>query len=175
MVSLRFVARFGVALAWWFAGLGVALPAQPAETTPPPVNATEPLAAYYEEATVETARTSIYIGNVTLAMTPFQRDGDTYASTYTAKVVPFFFYNEAGSISIQLSDDDLHRLAAGERVYFQGDAQTDDGKPRRVEGHADPADARSGKIKVRVWVTKKIELIFNTTYTFTGPESAPSE
>ena len=33
-------------------------------------------------------------------------------------------------------------------------------------GIATPADARSGKIKVRVFVSKRIELIFNTSYRF---------
>jgi hypothetical protein len=41
-----------------------------------------------------------------------------------------------------------------------------DGVERRVEGKATPVDATSGKIKVRVFVSKRIELIFNTTYRF---------
>ena len=133
-----------------------------------PVGETTPLPGRYAEATVETARTSIYIGAVTLRMPPFVREGSTYSSTYSAKVFPFFFYNEAGSLSIDLSDDDLRQLAAGQRVSFTGEAFSEAGEPRKVEGHADPADEHSGKIKVRVWVSKKIELIFNTTYRFTG-------
>ncbi len=137
-----------------------------AEDLPAPVETPSP--AIYQEATVEAAKTSIYIGAVTLKMPPFARDTVTYASTYKARVFPFFFYNEDGRISIDLSDEDLQQLAAGQRVYFKGEAFNDAGEPRRVEGHADPADALSGKIKVRVWVSKNIELIFNTTYRFTG-------
>ncbi len=136
-----------------------------------PTEPTEPLPDYYREATVDTARTSIYIGAVTLRMPPFEREGAIYSSTYSAKVFPFFFYNEAGTLSITLSDEELRQLAAGERVYFKGEAFNKEGEPRRVEGQADPADARSGKIKVRVWVSKNIELIFNTTYRFTGDET----
>ncbi len=134
----------------------------------PPATEPPPLPDFYQEATVDTARTSIYIGAVTLRMPPFAREGATYASTYSAKVFPFFFYNEAGSLSIHLTDEELRQLAAGQRVEFKGEAFNEQGEPRRVEGHADPADERSGKIKVRVWVSKNIELIFNTTYRFTG-------
>lgn len=132
---------------------------------PPAVAA---LAPAFGEATVETAKTSIYVGNVTLAMPPFQRGGATYASTYTARVFPYFFYNESGQIAIDIPDEDLRRLAAGETIHFTGRAENADRQPRRVEGRAVPVDAHSGKIKVRVWVSSKIELIFNTTYRFTG-------
>ena len=134
-------------------------------------SANDPLPGFYAEATVETARTSIYIGAVTLRMPPFAREGSTYASTYSAKVFPFFFYNESGTLSIELTDDDLRQLASGQRVSFSGEAFSKAGEPRRVEGHADPADDHSGKIKVRVWVSKNIELIFNTTYRFTGEDT----
>jgi hypothetical protein len=127
-----------------------------------------PLPDTYQRAEVATAKTSIYIGNVKLVTAPFVREDDRYTSTYEAKVFPFFFYNEAGRIAITLSDDDLRRLTAGERVHFAGEAFTETGEPRQVEGHADPTDEQSGKIKVRVWVSKNIELIFNTTYRFVG-------
>ena len=130
---------------------------QPADT---------PLPGMYQRAIVAPAKTSIYVGNVKLTMPPFERNGDTYFSTYEAKVFPFFFYNESGRIGITITDDDLRRLAAGERVNFTGEAFDTKEEPRRIEGHADPSDAQSGKIKVRVWVSKNIELIFNTTYRF---------
>lgn len=140
----------------------------PVDPTADAAEPTEPLSARYTRADVATARTSIYIGAVTLRMPPFERTGSTFSSTYAARVVPLFFYNEKGSITIDLTDADLRRLEAGERVYFTGGAESAAGEPRRVEGHADPLDAASGKIKVRVWVSKNIELIFNTTYQFTG-------
>lgn len=136
-----------------------------AQDEPPSVTALPDL---YQRVTVATAKTSIYIGNVKLKMPPFVREGDTYFSTYAAKVFPFFFYNESGRIGITFTDDDLLRLAAGERVYFTGEGFDTKEEPRRVEGHADPTNEKSGKIKVRVWVSKNIELIFNTTYQFGG-------
>ncbi len=115
---------------------------------------------------IEPAKTSIYIGNVTMTMPTLQRTGARYESSYVAKVFPYFFYNERGTLNIEFTDEQLARLEKGERVEFKGEARSDTGEDRRIEGHATPSDAVSGKIKVRVFVSKKIELIFNTTYHF---------
>ena len=141
-----------------------------AQEQPVPEAEITPLPPFYQRATVATAKTSIYIGNVKLSTEPFIRKGDVYSTTYVAKVFPLFFMSEAGRISITITDDDLRQLAAGERVHFTGEGFGFDTseEPRKIEGHADPADERSGKIKVRVWVSKNIELIFNTTYRFDG-------
>ncbi|MBT5900651.1 MAG: hypothetical protein HOH58_00915 [Opitutaceae bacterium] len=139
-----------------------------AQAQPIPEVEAGPLPAFYQRATVATAKTSIYIGNVKLTTEPFIRNGEVYSTRYVAKVFPLFFMSESGRISITITDDDLRRLAAGERVQFNGEGFDTSEEPRRIEGHADPADERSGKIKVRVWVSKNIELIFNTTYRFDG-------
>ncbi len=125
----------------------------------------------YTEATVDKVKTSIYVGSVTLEMPPFRLTDGGYESSYSARVFPYFFYNEKGSIKIDLPPDQLRRLAAGERVAFIGHAQNLEGEPRRVEGQATPEDAVSGTIKVRIWVSPKIELIFNSRYRFTGRSS----
>jgi len=122
----------------------------------------------HAEATVEPARTSIYVGRVTLETAPFRRIGERYESTYSARVFPFFFYSEQGRIAIDLSDDDLRRLTAGEPVAFSGRAESDDGDLRRVEGRAAPSDADSGTLKVRIHVSPRIELVFDTRYRFSG-------
>ena len=109
------------------------------------------------------AKTSIYIGSVTMTMPTFQRIGARYESSYVARVFPYFFYNERGTLAIDFTAEQLTRLDRGERVDFQGRARSESGEPRRIEGHATPTDATSGKIKVRVFVTEKIDLIFNTT------------
>lgn len=122
--------------------------------------------ARYAAVSVETAKTSIYIGSVTLAMPIFTRQGITYSTTYAARVFPYFFYNEKGSLSIDVPDADLRKLEHGETIEFTGQARTTGGEDRRIEGRAQPADATSGKLKVRVFVSPKIQLIFNTTYRF---------
>jgi hypothetical protein len=117
---------------------------------------------------VAPTKTSIYIGTVSMTMPRFERHSGTYTAGYTAKVFPLWFYNESGKLSVDLSDEQLQTLAHGQPVEFHGRAVRDDGEERRVEGKATPADAQSGKLKVRVFVSKSIELIFNTTYRFVG-------
>jgi hypothetical protein len=144
-------------LAFSLAVSGLAAPA--AEGLPGPA---------YASATVDKVKTSIYVGSITLEMPPFRHVAGGYESTYAARVFPYFFYNEKGRITIDLPAEHVRRLAAGERVEFVGRAQNLEGEPRRVEGHAIPEDAFSGTIKVRIWVSPKIELIFNSRYRFTG-------
>lgn len=122
--------------------------------------------AAYGRVEVAPTRTSIYVGSVAMTMPPFTRKAGGYESTYTAKVFPFFFYNETGTLRVEFSDDALERLARGETVEFHGRAVNSAGAERRVEGKVTPADAAGGKIKVRVFVSRRIELIFNTTYRF---------
>lgn len=116
------------------------------------------------------AKTSIYIGSVTMTMPALHRSGGSYASSYAARVFPYFFYNERGKLTIDFSDEQITQLDRGERVDFKGQAKSESGELRRIEGHAIPTDSSSGKIKVRVFVTEKIELIFNTTYRFKPEE-----
>jgi hypothetical protein len=128
--------------------------------------AEEPPPARYDQVEVPPAKTSIYVGSVTLTMPRFTRKDGAYAADYTAKVVPYFFFNETGRLFIDFSDDQLRQLARGEAVEFKGRGLRGDGVERRVEGKATPADAQGGKLKVRVFVSKRTELIFNTTYRF---------
>ena len=120
----------------------------------------------YERVIVAPAKTSIYLGTVSMTMPAFVRINGGFEANYAAKVFPFFFYNEAGKLRVEISDESLRQLARGEVVEFKGRAVREDGAERRVEGKATPADATSGKIKVRVFYSKRIELIFNTTYRF---------
>jgi hypothetical protein len=118
----------------------------------------------YDLVAIAPASTSIYVGSVSLALTPFMRKAGVYHSNYVAKVFPYFFWGERGWITIDFPDDALRNLAKGEIVQFQGRGRNDDGEDRHIEGRAVPIDANSGKIKVRVFVSKRIQLIFNTTY-----------
>ena len=127
-----------------------------------------PLDARYKKAAVEPVKTSIYIGYVKLTAPLFTRMRTGYVSNYDASVFPFFFWSEHGRMTIEASDDDLQRLARGETVQFKGRAENSDGETRQVEGRAVPQDATRGKLKVRVFVSKRIQLVFNTTYHFVG-------
>ncbi len=120
----------------------------------------------FSKVDVAPTRTSIYIGMVSMTMPTFVRERGEFTASYAANVIPFFFYNEKGTLGVQLTDEQLEKLARAEQIEFTGKAVREDGEERRVEGRAVPADGRSGKIKVRVFVTKDVELIFNTTYAF---------
>ena len=120
----------------------------------------------YNKVEIAPTKTSIYIGSVSMTMPTFQRTGITYSSTYVAKVFPYFFQSEKGELSIDLPDEELRRLERGEVIQFVGRGKNTDGEARRIEGSSIPTDAQSGKIKVRVFVSNKIQLIFNTTYRF---------
>jgi hypothetical protein len=130
------------------------------------IPAAEALTDGYTRVVVAPARTSIYLGSVSMTMPVFVRVNGGFEAAYVAKVFPFFFYNENGRLRVEISDDALRQLERGEPITFQGRAVREDGAERRVEGKATPADATSGKIKVRVFYSRRIELIFNTTYRF---------
>lgn len=121
---------------------------------------------------MDPARTSAYVATIGFAIPPLERRGAAYTSDYTVKVFPFFMFNEHGRISIEFSDEQLQRLERGETVDLQGRARSSSGSERRVEGRAvsDSIGGDRGRIKVRVWVSKNIELTFNTAYRFTGKE-----
>jgi hypothetical protein len=120
-------------------------------------------------------KTSIYVGSVTLTTSDFSTANEGFAATYEARVRPWFFWGESGKIAIKLPATDLTRLALGQTVEFKGEAANDKNKPRSVTGRAQPADATSGKIKVRI-MADGIELIFNGTYRLVpeAPSTPPS-
>ena len=124
-----------------------------------------PILTGWDRVRIAPMKTSIYVGSVSLTTEVFVRDGSTLVSTYQAKVWPWFFWGETGRITITLTDANLASLARGERAEFTGDATNHKNKPRSVTGYAQPADAVSGKIKVRIGVDDTV-LIFNGTYRF---------
>ncbi len=128
---------------------------------------TAPVVTGWDRITVAPMKTSIYIGSVTLIPGVFRREGSTLAATYTVKVFPWFFWGETGRITITLSDAELASLNKGEVVEFTGDGVNQKHKPRKVTGRAQPADATSGKFKIRI-AADGYELIFNSTYRLGG-------
>ncbi|MDI1250745.1 MAG: hypothetical protein PSV13_17920 [Lacunisphaera sp.] len=124
-----------------------------------------PVLTGWDRVMVAPMKTSIYVGSITLTTEPFVRDGSTLTTTYEAKVWPWFFWGETGRITITLSDANLASMARSERTEFTGEATNHKNKPRPVTGRADPADAVSGKFKIRIMADGH-ELIFNGTYRF---------
>ena len=122
---------------------------------------------------MEPARTSIYVGTVSLTMPPFARRGTAFESTYDCKVFPYFFSNEHGTLQIEVSDADLDALEKGQPIDFRGHARNHRDAERTVEGRATPETSTEGRLKVRVRVSRRIELIFNTRYRL-GPAHTPA-
>lgn len=122
---------------------------------------------------VDPTRTSIYIGTVSLTMPGFVRRGDFFESTYDCKVFPYFFSNEHGTLRIQVPEADLAALRQGQPIDFRGEARNHRDAERGVEGRATPESATEGRLKVRVRVSRRIELIFNTRYRFEMPATRP--
>ena len=119
----------------------------------------------WNQVAIAPMQTSIYVGSVSLTPGIFVRHGTSIATTYEAKVRPWFFWGETGVINISIPEPDLARLAQGESINFTGSATNHKNKPRSVTGRAQPLDATTGKIKVRI-KADGVELIFNSTYRF---------
>jgi hypothetical protein len=129
--------------------------------------------APYAAVDVEPVKTWVYLASVTLSVGRFVRHGDSFTATYAAKVFPYFFYNEQGSLRIDVPDDALRQLAAGHPFDFKGNAVREDGKVRRVDGTVTPIDAGTGRIRVRLFYSRRIVLVFRTTYGLPAVGSAP--
>ncbi|MSU46237.1 MAG: hypothetical protein EXS42_03710 [Lacunisphaera sp.] len=126
-----------------------------------------PLLTGWNQISVGPMKTSTFVGSVTLTTGVLERHGSTLATTYGAKVVPWFFWGETGKITITLSTADLANLAKGEKAEFTGEAFNHKKKIRQVTGRAEPVDATSGKFKVRI-MADGVGLIFNGTYRLGG-------
>jgi len=131
-----------------------------------------PLPPRYDRVEIGEAKTSIYIGSVTMVIPVLTRKGAIFESTYHARVFPYFFENESGRLYIEVGEAMLREVAQGKSIDFTGRAVRDDGVVRVVKGHAAPADAFSGRLKISVFISKRIQLIFHPTYRFVGPDAA---
>jgi hypothetical protein len=87
-----------------------------------------------------------------------------------ARVFPFF-YSEKGRISIVIPDDNLRRVSRGEPADFNGRAINDSGDVRRIEGSAIPTGPTTGRLRVKVFITRRIALTYITTYELQGAET----
>jgi hypothetical protein len=97
------------------------------------------------------------------------RQAETYVGNYEFKVLPYFFKNEKGKLSIDVPDETLKNLASGMAVDFTGQATTSgSGKTRRINGKATPVGHDQGLVNLR-FVGGKREMIFNTSYSFDEP------
>jgi hypothetical protein len=123
--------------------------------------------ARFNQVEIKPATAYLYIATVTMTIPPFSRHHGVYSSTYAARVFPIF-YTEKGRIWIDVPDDALRRIANGEPIDFTGHAVNESGDGRKVVGHAVPRGAWGGTISVRVYVSRRISITYDTTYELLG-------
>jgi hypothetical protein len=133
-----------------------------------PGSAAEDSLARFNVVDIKSSVASLYIASVTMIMPPFVRKNAVYSSTYYAKVFPYYFFSEKGRIWIVVPEADIRRAAVGQPVDFVGHALSDSGEERKVEGRAVPTGPSSGKIRVRVFISRRISLNYDTTYELKG-------
>jgi hypothetical protein len=128
----------------------------------------------YSQVLIRPATASFYIASVSMSFQPFVRHKAVYSSTYTARVFPYFFLGERGHIWIAVPDEVLARVSRGETVTLTGRALSDSGDERKIDGVATPTGPLGGRIRVRVFVSRRIILTYNTTYALQGPAGEPA-
>jgi hypothetical protein len=106
-------------------------------------------------------------GNAQLTTTALRRQAARYVGNYRLKVVPYFFKNETGTLSIAVSDESLRKLAMGTPVKLAGKAMsTGSEKTRAVRVKATPAGVGVAKGSLAISITTENgELVFATEYT----------
>lgn len=133
---------------------------------PAPDGVAPELPESYRHLEIDDCRTSIYLGSVAMDLSPLAHAQGAFKAAYRARVFPFLFYSEQGTLEVAFSPEQLEQLRRGERVQFSGTARSTGRHERAISGHATPASAGAGAIKVRVHVSDRIQLIFNTHYRF---------
>ena len=104
------------------------------------------------------------IGHAKLSVETLTHEGGGFRGPYQVAVQMLPVGDEAGQLTINLSDAKLHQLTDGKgAVNFTGEAVSQDGNHSEVRGTATPASADGGAIRVHV-AGKKGNLVFNTTY-----------
>jgi hypothetical protein len=122
---------------------------------------------------LEPSSTAVPGGKANLTIGVLTRQAKTYIGEYQFKVSPYFFKNEKGTLSIDVSDETLKKLDSGLAVDFSGEATTTgSGKTRRIDGKATPSDHQHGTVSLR-FVAGKNEMLFNTSYRFQESREQP--
>ena len=116
---------------------------------------------------IDRSTTAVSGGKATLSIGPLQRAAEIYAGDYQMKVSPYFFKGEKGKLAIVVSGESLAKVTKGIAAEITGTATTNgkDGKTRRIDATAIPADNNHGALKL--WfVSGDRKMVFNTSYHF---------
>jgi hypothetical protein len=132
-----------------------------------PVRAADDLARY-SVISVAPARTSIYIGRLTVTPGPFERTPTGYRAALGVDVAPFFYHDDA-RVVIDVPEVKVRELKNGKAIAFTGRVIRKNGQFRRVTGTATPTGESVGNIDIRVYLTSRMIITFSTTYKVAAP------
>ena len=116
---------------------------------------------------VAPARTSIYIGRLTVTPGPFQRTATGYKADLGVDLAPYFYHDDA-HVTIEVADAKLGDLQNGKAIDFRGRVIRSNGQSRRLTGRAIPTGPNGGLIEILVYLTSQVTVSFSTTYTVAG-------
>ena len=120
--------------------------------------------AAVKEMHIEPSTTRVaVVGHAQLSVQTLAHQGEAFRGPYKVEVRMLPVGDEAGELTINLSDANLHKLTNGQEVSFTGEAVAEDGNHSEVRGTATPSSGEGGAIRVHV-ASKKGKLVFNTTY-----------
>jgi hypothetical protein len=119
---------------------------------------------------VEPSSASLAGGKARLTTSALRRSGGKYLGDYQLKVIPYFYKNETGTLSIAVNDETMSRLCGGLPVSFAGNATTSGAKKTRsVTVKAIPAAAGSANgTLVMTIATENGALVFRAGYVLSG-------
>jgi hypothetical protein len=113
---------------------------------------------------IEPSSSSLKGGRARLIVGTLCRQPGIYVGDYSIKVIPYFFKNETGKLSVMVSDEALAKLGQCLPVDLTGRATTNvTGKNRPIAVAARPASKDRGALTIVV-TTENGKLAFDTTY-----------
>jgi hypothetical protein len=117
---------------------------------------------------VAPAKTSIYIGRLLVTPSPFVRTASGYTSNLSLELFPYFYHDDA-KVYIDVPEAKVMRLQGGNAIEFKGRVVRRNGQSRKLTGRAVPTGNSAGKLSILVYLTSKVTVAFNTTYTLLAP------
>ena len=113
---------------------------------------------------IDPSSTSVAVGKARLSVDSLARGGGGFNGSYQLEVSPFPVGNESGKLSVNLSDEELRRLAGGQPVEFTGAADSTGGNHSELRIVATPkGTSGGGALRIHI-ASKKGKLVFNTSY-----------
>lgn len=120
---------------------------------------------------IEPSSSSLAGGTAKLEVGTLSRSGATYVGDYEIKVMPYFFKNEEGRLSMDVSEPVLQEMMSGKGVNFTGLARKNGSEiTHKITAKVTPSGDDHGTLTFAI-ATDSGSLVFNTTYRLLRPEA----